>query len=513
MMKPITTVIPLAMLAAFTGSLLSLFGAEIPEPMIDCTHDRVQTTLVPGLKRIGTIKPRSAKEVGRSHIAIGCEMLPRGYGDFEQFKMYIPPLGIKRIRIHAGWAKIEPKKGVYDFGWLDQQVNYLVEHEMDVLLETSYGNPIYPGGGGPSLSDGMPHGEIALAAWDKYVDVLSKHYRHVRDWACWNEPNNDIGNTPERVADNNIRTAEIIKRNIPDARIAGLVISWPSCKFTEPYLRELERRKKMDLFNWFIYHDYSINPDTCYSKRVNRWVDLIHQYAPNAKIWQGESGATSDAHYSSPLSSAKWNSELTQCKWNARRVIGDLGHDIETLIFTFYDPAYDHPERYTKFVDPIWIRTREDRFMKRMGLVKCNEDLKVLKIKPAYYSLQGIASVFDASIRAESMEVKLDCNKEAAVYTFRQKNTNIPLIAYWDCSDHPDNDNITTPGQLTVKGVTFKQPVWVDTVTCAIYEIPKERVSENGNTTTFREIPVYDAAVFITESDLVIHEKRPHKYP
>ncbi len=490
-------------------SLLSIFAAttiraQIP---IDYTHDRVQTSLDTGFKRIGTITPRNAKEVGRSNIAIGCEMLPRDYGDFEQFKMYIPPLGIKRIRVHAGWAKIEPKQGVYDFEWLDKQVNYLIENGMDVLLETSYGNPIYPGGGGASLSDGMPQGEIALAAWDKYVDALSKHYKHVKDWACWNEPNNEKKNTPEMVADNNIRTAEIIKKNIPDARIAGLVLGWPNCKFTEPYLKELERRKKTDLFAWFIYHDYSVNPDDCYSKNWENWVKLIHQYAPSAKAWQGEAGATSDAHYTSRISSAKWNSELTQCKWNARRVIGDLGRDVETLIFTFYDPAYDQPERYTKFVPAYWIRTRTDRFMKRMGLVKCNEDLKVLKIKPAYYSLQGIASVFDATIQPEEMETKLECEKKTAVYTFRQKDSKIPIIAYWDCSSNPENDNTITPGQLTVRGVKLDDPAWVDTVTCTIYEIPEDRISVDGDATIFKDIPVYDAPVYITEKDLVIRKK------
>lgn len=487
---------------AFSFIAASL-NAQIP---IDYTHDRVQTSLRVDYKRIGTIKPRSAREVGRSNIAIGCEMLPRDYGDFEQFKMYIPPLGISRIRIHAGWAKVEPKKGVYDFEWLDKQVNYLTENGLDVLLETSYGNPIYPGGGGASLSDGMPRGEVALAAWDKYVDALSKHYKHIKDWACWNEPTNekDKGNTPITVADNNIRTAEIIKKNIPDARIAGLVISWPHCKFTKPYMEELKRRGKTDLFTWFIYHNYSPNPDECFGKNLDNWTQIIHEYAPNAKIWQGEAGATSDPHYTAPISSAKWNSELTQCKWNARRVIGDLGHDIETLIFTFYDPAYNQPERYTKFVAPYWIRTRTDRFMKRMGLVKCNEDLKVLKIKPAYYSLQGIASVFDASIVPAEIDAKLECEKKTSVYTFKQKNTNIPLIAYWDCSDHPVNDNTTTPGQLTVKGVTFKEPVWVDSVTCAIYEIPKEKISVEGDTTTFKDVPVYDAPVYITEKCLVM---------
>lgn len=80
-------------------------------------------------------------------------------------------------------------------------------------------------------------------------------------------------------------------------------------------------------------------------------------------------------------------------------MLGDLGHGIESLIFTFYDPAYKNPERYSKKVDPIWIRIRSDRFMKRMGLVKYNEDFKVLKVKPAYYTVQNIASVFDSSIK------------------------------------------------------------------------------------------------------------------
>ena len=52
---------------------------------------------------------------------------------------------------------------------------------MNVLLETSYDNSIYPGGGGPSLSDGLPHGEEALVAWDRYVDALASRYDYIKD--------------------------------------------------------------------------------------------------------------------------------------------------------------------------------------------------------------------------------------------------------------------------------------------------------------------------------------------
>ena len=67
---------------------LTLLALEIPlvieaKPVIDDAHDRVQTTLDPMMDRIGTLVPRSAKEIGPSHLALGCEMLPRDYGDFE----------------------------------------------------------------------------------------------------------------------------------------------------------------------------------------------------------------------------------------------------------------------------------------------------------------------------------------------------------------------------------------------------------------------------------------------
>ena len=499
------TAVSLATLLVFLGTVSPLCAEEGVAPIIDNTHDRVQTTLDPGLKRIGTIKPRGAREVGRSNLAIGCEMLDRDYGNFENFKTYIEPLGIKRIRLQAGWAKTEKVKGVYDFAWLDRQVDYLCAQGMDVLMETSYGNPIYPGGGGASLSDGLPHGEVGLAAWDAWITALATHYKdRVKDWSTWNEPSNCKGNTPEAVAENNIRTAEIIKRHIPDARIAGLVISWPNVRFAEPYMKVLAENGKTGLFEWMIYHNYSTNPDTIFPA-VDKFTKMIHQYAPSMKVWQGEAGATSNPHYSTAISSAPWNSELTQCKWNARRMIGDLGHDIESLVFTFYDPAYDQPERYTKFVDPIWIRTREDRFMKRMGLIKCNEDGEVLKVKPAYYTVQNIASVFDSSLEPViEFACDVQCEKETAVYLFNKKNGAQSLLVFWDCSTHPENTNETTSAKFTLTGVAFEEPVWVDMVTGAIYALPKERVVCKDGKTILNDIPLYDAPTLIVEKDVVI---------
>jgi hypothetical protein len=53
----------------------------------------------------------------------------------------------------------------------------------------------------------------------------------------------------------------------------------------------------------------------------------------------------------------------------------------------------------------------------------------------------------------------------------------------------------------------FTEPVWVDTLTGGIFELPKEKMSVEGEKVTFRDIPVYDAPVFITEQRMVLQEK------
>ena len=72
--------------ATLLAMAIALPFAASARPMIDDAHDRVQTTLEPMMDRIGTLSPRSAQEIGPSHIAVGCEMLPRGYGDFENIQ-------------------------------------------------------------------------------------------------------------------------------------------------------------------------------------------------------------------------------------------------------------------------------------------------------------------------------------------------------------------------------------------------------------------------------------------
>src|SRR3569623_1484179 len=76
-----------------------------------------------GYVPFGKVKPRSTHEIRSSNWILGCETLDRDMADYEQYKEYLAPLGVKRIRLQAGWAKTEKVKGVYDWIWLDRIVH------------------------------------------------------------------------------------------------------------------------------------------------------------------------------------------------------------------------------------------------------------------------------------------------------------------------------------------------------------------------------------------------------
>jgi hypothetical protein len=49
---------------------------------IDSSPDRVKTPLKVEMKRIGTIKPRSTKEIESSRLTVGCETIDRDHVQF-----------------------------------------------------------------------------------------------------------------------------------------------------------------------------------------------------------------------------------------------------------------------------------------------------------------------------------------------------------------------------------------------------------------------------------------------
>ncbi|MDX9868816.1 MAG: beta-galactosidase [Kiritimatiellia bacterium] len=440
----------------------------------------------PGLERIGTIRPRAADQIPGSNWTLGCETLDRDFAVWDEYKEYLVPLGIKTIRLQSGWAKTEKVRGVYDFAWLDAIIDDARARGLNILLETGYGNPIYTGGGGFDLAGGFPTSGEGLAAWDRWVEAMAKRYKgKVRDWAMWNEPDINKRHKPEDIAAFNIRTAEIIRRVIPDSRIAGLSLASSSPKLLKSCLQALAEKGKADLFHWFIYHGYEYNPDTSYPK-VEELKATLANYSSRARMRQGENGCPSEVTTRFALSKHPWT-EVSQAKWDLRRMLGDLGHDVESAVFTICD--FNH----------------KGREINRKGLLHATEDKRVDGIKLAYYAVQNTVAVFDSALaRVTGPVVSVMSERPGACFAYRHAATGAALVVLWDRSATPDDAFVTRPVQVTVKGLTFREPVWVDLVSGRIYAWPKDRTLRVGEFTLFRDVPFYDAPVLIAEKDTVI---------
>jgi hypothetical protein len=202
---------------------------------------------------LGQVKPRSASEIQASNWSIGAETMDRDYTIYRNWKSYLGPLGFKKARLQAGWAKTEKEKGVYDWGWLDEISLDMVEQKVEPWMCLSYGNPVYADGGGTLLGAALPRTKEALQAWEKFVRAIVARYRHVIDeWEVWNEPNQDKGITPGLYADFLIRTAGAIRQVQPRARIltlslAGIDFTFFAGSFDQPVYVDLRESKVWEI--------------------------------------------------------------------------------------------------------------------------------------------------------------------------------------------------------------------------------------------------------------------------
>ena len=505
------------------------------KPPISTSPDRVFTTLNPGLRRIGTLRqPDSAVRPFRlcDHWTLGCETLDRNFADYDEYKEYLAPLGLRKIRLQAGWAKCERVRGAYDFAWLDHIVDDARARGLSPILETGYGNPIYPGGGGFDLGAGFPTSEEGLAAWDVWVEAITRHFAgRVGEWFMWNEPDitpsdGSVPKTPQQIAAFNVRTARIVKRNIPDARIAGLSLARNRPEFLEECLRALGA--DVALFDWFIYHGYQEAPEASY-ENVEAQKEVVARLAPHARLRQGENGAPSEMTTFFALKRKAW-SEVSQAKWDLRRMLGDLGHGVESSIFTICD--FNHIGRE----------------INRKGLLRADEDHRVIAVKRAYYAVQNLASIFRALPCAALCSVPgaaapgsvpgtaapgcapgsfRSVDLSLSVYTFHPDAQALPCAAFWthgsDFIDPalagnarglhaPAPDERILPylrpgASFETRPAVFEQfggeplsdPVWVDILSGRVYEFPKERVVKCRACVRYLDVPVYDSPCLLAE--------------
>jgi hypothetical protein len=437
-----------------------------------------------GWRCLGRVQPRSASQIQASNWSVGAETMDRDYTIYRHWKSYLGPLGIKKARLQAGWAKTEKERGVYDWAWLDEIVSDMAEQGVEPWMCLSYGNPLYAAGGGTLLGAALPRTEEALQAWEAFVRAMVGRYAHrIDEWEVWNEPNHGKGNTPELYADFLIRTARVVRQVQPQARILALSLAGVDVKFTDAVLKIVASQGRLDLIDEVTYHPYSFNPDKSYPA-VAKLRETVAAYSPRITIRQGENGAPSERRNTKALSKYDWT-EISQAKWALRRLLGDLGRDIPSSYFSMMDMKY--PDE-----------------MNRKGLLQSREDQTVERAKPAYYALQNLAAVFDDRLqRIGHYAWRTDRPESLSVFAYENRFSSRHVVTIWQDAETPSDRLDKTPTDFTFFAGHFDQPVYIDLREGRVYDIPPSHWSRRGTVHEFRAIPCYDSPILIADQSLI----------
>lgn len=450
---------------------------------------------------LGRVK--NCEEIRESNWLLGCETLDRDYADYDAYREYLKPLGIRYLRFQGGWAKTEKIKGHYNWEWMDHIVEDAVERGFAPWIQTGYGNPLYPRAGGENLGAGMPLSETGQAAYEKWVRAMVERYcSRVRDWEVWNEPNfgDNTVNTPETAAEFNFRTAAIIREIQPDARISALALGHIDLEYAERFFRYLNEKNGCGLFHNVTYHDYVYNPDSN-QLQVFRLRQIVEKYAPGLILRQGENGAPSERNAGGALADFDWT-ETAQAKWDLRRMLENLGNDIQCSVFSIAEMQY-------RGNGPIQKKNTK-------GLLETDTENRVIRPKTAYYAVQNTTAVFDDTLErlrgvgfthniscADGDQYWVNTDRSIAVYGYRKKGSEKRIYTIWNPEGIPKDSSEFIKRELVFHNSDFEEPVLVDLLTGNVYEIDEKNWKKEGKQDRFFEIPVYDSPILLAEKCLI----------
>ena len=439
----------------------------------------------PGLKEIGRLAVRNAKEIKSSKWSVGCETMDRDFSEWDEYKRFLGPLGAKHGRLFSGWAKTEREKGKYDFAWLDKHVREMAAMGVKPWICLSYGNPVW----GSDFNLGMKVRQVtdnpeAFEAWLRYVAACVGRYKDVVDeWEIWNEP---FHQGPE-YAELFYRTAKVVREVQPEAKCMCTAVTFPDDY--KCVLDKLKAENAYDLASYFVYHPYVPNPDAAFKKRTKPLLKLVKSYSDKFRILQGEAGCPTQLEWAQAMKQIEW-SEYAQAKWNLRRMLDDAARSIPSSVFTIIDLQY-------------W------NILDSFGLIRASSLKKVVYRRPSYYAMQNLFGYIDDDVTPADLNGDIEyelvgkanpLDKERhKLKSVLFKREGLPVRFYW-FSDRMPTANLAFD-HVTVRGIPGKLEdlAWVEMITGRVFEIPDENVLHDGEKTALVNLPMWDSPILIAE--------------
>lgn len=449
-----------------------------------------------GIDEIGILKNLDeikTKKGGK--LCLGVECLERDLWDFDRAFPLIKKTGVHKARIQSGWQKTEKEKGVYDFKWLDNIVDRLLEAEIQPFLSLSYGNKLYCSDleKYPNIENGgVGHipvdTEEEKEGWKNYVRAAVEHFKdRITHYEIWNEPDCSAFCCSDKRWDYAYAelvkiTAPVIREVMPDAKLISCTAAFGSIEW-------VFRHGVDDYVDIHSFHGYTFVPELSSGKdQTNRFLHF-KKANPHLKLWRGEAGCPS---YIEPGGNGALNeiaaTETKQAKFLLRHLLCDLEND--TIELTSYFHAYDFKHftgkvRYYYGIishEPLAKKPSYNCFQVYThlfdGEVKACKDYSASFIYPVYETKYGLSDETLALLKLSAFE------KDGEIFY----SYYLPLPI--------DDDTVAYKIRMTIPPIPgkMKNPVILDPVTRKIYPV--------SDPCDF-DVPLTDYPMFIVDKGMI----------
>jgi hypothetical protein len=144
--------------------------------------------------------------------------------------------------------------------------------------------------------------------------------------------------------------------------------------------------------------------------------------------------------------------------------------------------------------------------LQSFGLIRSNLLHEFIYKRPSYYAVQHMMSFFDNTVKPVGLlEYESDSSRKLTVAGFEKAGTPVTLLWY---SDRIPNDELAWDKiELTIKGVTFHDPIYVEMITGKVFELDRAACKNEGGNMVFTQLPMWDSPIMLAERTQVeIHK-------
>ena len=465
------------------------------------------------LIKIGNVKPKHSKNIQNSRIGLGMEKLDRDSFDPSRVYDKVAELGVKWVRLQSGWKKTEQEKGIYNFAWLDEQVDNLIERGLIPWICLCYGNGLYDEVAKKSFGAvGCPpiRTQEAFDAWKCYCKELVEHFKNrVTYFEIWNEPEGKHCWLPEADPHEYAllakETAKVIKEANPTAKVlAG-----------SHFMRSMEALYvectdgMLENVDAITYHEYTYDESAIY-QRVKSIQAVCDMFKPGIEIIQGESGSPTKPSDSGEFKDMKTD-EATQAKQMLRHTIADI---LSNVKFTSIFSCVDMQEMWGAEAGAKVTKAGYYGMLSAVIDSETGTAVGAYSEKPSYFALQNMCAVLDEEIELFELPVLFlpqkseilgawDCKDATISFGGVKKENGAKALIYWNATDLMTIKGFESTVSIQTAGMDEKV-VLIDLMDGSVYELPDCIFKNKGNGIfEFKNLPIKDYPMVLAFGDFL----------